>query len=276
MNILSVPFSGRAFFRIPVIRLFSAAVAVLAVLYCPVDAAEQHRSKRFAVKKIGKKTITVRQLKPSGRNIRGTLPPAAEVSIAAERFFAAIGKLPEDFVKRTGIKYVTFLRKPTLKGISIGGVAVGDTIVLSVSSGEKAIFHELFHVFDLHEGKAKKWNRINPKKFVYTGSVYYEAKLTLRQKKRKKKNLASGAFKDDFVSSYAMSNELEDRAETFSCMMVEGKKFLRRVKKSAVMRKKMIYIINMTGRRGLMGKEFWYDHLGITEEYLSDKPEPME
>jgi hypothetical protein len=254
--------------------LLSAVVAVLAVSYCPADAAEQHRNKRFAVKKIGKKTITVRQVKPSDRNLRGILPPAAEVTIAAERFFAAIGKLPEDFVKRTGIKYVTFLRQPTLKGIPIGGVAVGDTIVLSLSSGEGTIYHELFHVFDLHEGKAKKWNRINPKKFVYTGSVYYEAKLTLRQKKRKKTNLTSGAFKDDFVSSYAMSNELEDRAETFSCMMVEGKNFLRRVKKSAVMRNKMIYIINMTGRRGLMVKEFWYNHLGITKEDLSVRPDP--
>jgi hypothetical protein len=70
-------------------------------------------------------------------------------------------------------------------------------------------------------------------------------------------NLEENRYKDDFVSRYAMSEEREDRAETFAFMIVEGNKFLRRTEKSPVMKKKMEYIIDATDRRSLLGKDFW-------------------
>lgn len=258
------------FYRCFLCRLpFILSIAILTLACCHVGAAEKYKESKFDSKKYNNHRITVRQVRPSCNDVTGTLPPFREVSEAAKRFFAALDKLPEGFVKRSGINYVTFLNNPMLKGISVAGLAVGDTMILSLSAREQSIFHELFHIFDLHKKNNSGWAKLNHKKFIYTGSVYYEAKLSKRKRKKKEQNLELGTFNNDFVSSYAMSNELEDRAETFAYMIVEGKRFLQRAQNSIVIKKKMKYIINMTGKRRLIGKDFWCKHFEITKEQLS-------
>ena len=69
-------------------------------------------------------------------------------------------------------------------------------------------------------------------------------------------------FDADFVSRYAMSNEREDRAETFAYMMVEGRNFLRRTQRSHVLKKKMDYIIQITTENNTLSASFWKRHLG--------------
>lgn len=127
------------------------------------------------------------------------------------------------------------------------------------------IYHEFFHIFD-PEVKDKKWKRINRRNFVYTGNVFHEARRSGKKRKSSKLEFTEVDYKSDFVSSYAMSEEREDRAETFADMMTEGKNFLRRIEKNSVIKKKMEYIIELTDKRKLMGREFWQKHLGLPEE----------
>ena len=128
---------------------------------------------------------------------------------------------------------------------------------------------EMFHIFD--QGKRTgNWSKLNHKDFIYTGSDFYERKLIGRKAKLRTKNLEEGRFDDDFVTRYAMSSSKEDRAETFAAMMVEGPDFLKRSRKSAVMKKKMHYIIEMTGSSRLFGAHFWEDHLCLTSEDMAD------
>ncbi|MBE6386036.1 MAG: hypothetical protein E7048_10310 [Lentisphaerae bacterium] len=227
-------------------------------------AAGSNRNKKVYSQKYGRSKITVRQVMPRSKEIAGQLPAPSEVQKAAERFFAAIDELPESFVQRTGLKYVTFLRNPTFKSFPVSGLAGGDTIILQVAFSKETVFHELFHIFD-PKGSSKRWQNLNDRKFIYTGSQYYEAKLSHRKKKRKNQNLSNKTFDADFVSRYAMSNEREDRACTFASMVSEKKNFLRRTEKSPVLRKKMKYIIDSTDRKKLLGKEYWQKIFEVTD-----------
>ena len=69
-------------------------------------------------------------------------------------------------------------------------------------------------------------------------------------------------FAADFVSNYAQTSEVEDRAETFAVMLAEGEKFKLRVQKSRVLYHKMHFIISMTGRKYKLGRTFWQKKLG--------------
>ena len=225
---------------------------MIAVSICSF-AADKQGSKKY-----GRHRIVVRQELPVSQAVDGELPPEDIVPSLAKRFFDALDALPEGFVKRSGLSYVTFLENPTLNGVPCSGVASGDTIILSVSFSPLVVYHELFHIFD-PQRQNKKWTKLNDPKFVYTGSDFYPARLKRSKAKRKEQNLTEAIFDADFVSRYAMSNELEDRAETFAYMVCEKKDFLKRVEKSPVLWKKMIYIINMTDRNKLLGKDFWQD-----------------
>ena len=205
--------------------------------------------------KYGRIRIRVRQETPRG-SVSGRLPPKERIPGQAERFFNAINRLPESFIRRSGIRYVTFLDDLRLNGAPAGGVAGGDTIYLAMNCPETTVYHELFHIFD-PKRKDKLWTRLNPRGFVYTGSAFYDADLSKFKRKRMNGNLEEKKYDADFVSRYAMSFEHEDRAETFSHMIVEGPKFLRRTEKSPVLKKKMEYIIGISGKRDLLGKDFW-------------------
>lgn len=228
------------------------------ILFAGTDiyAKSDYKDNFSNIKKYGRHKIKVRQILPNDKDISGKLPPQEEVKQAAKRFFAALDELPENFVKRSGLKYVTFLENPALKNIRVGGLAVGETMILPVFFRKKTIYHELFHIFD-PKRENKKWRKLNRRGFVYTGSQYYDANLSRRKKKRKKQNLSSRKYNSDFVSKYAMSFEWEDRADTFAYMLVEKEKFLLRTKRSPVLKEKMLFIIEMTDNRKYIGKDFW-------------------
>lgn len=214
--------------------------------------------------KFGRSKIVVRQVLPGKATIGGTLPPQEVAEREARKFFAALEALPEGFIQRSGLKYATFLVRPTLKSIPVGGLASGDTIILHVGFTDKTVYHELFHIFDDHQND-HKWEKLNDSHFIYTGSRYYEAVLSKVKTKHKDQNVESHAFDNDFVSAYAMSNGSEDRAETFASMVSEKHAFLDRAKKSPVLWKKMNFIIDVTDKSKLLGKEFWTRTLGVDD-----------
>lgn len=238
-----------------------AAALLLAAAAEPLCAWERRVYSHFAAKKYGGQRITVRQRTPRG-TVGGILPPPGQVKAAAERFFKALDALPENFVQKSGLRFVTFLERPTHKDIPVGGLASGETIYLNVNCSAQTIYHELFHIFD-PKFADPRWSKLNHKDFIYTGSVYRSAHLSRARRRRVENNVGSGEFNADFVSRYAMSNEREDRAETFAAMMAEGTNFLKRAEKSPVLQSKMRYIIDITSKRKLMGRDFWNNHFQI-------------
>ncbi|MBE6363487.1 MAG: hypothetical protein E7054_07525 [Lentisphaerae bacterium] len=239
------------------------------LLICSLWAVDIFAAERpIERKRYGGKLIRVRQSKPGG-SIRGQLADKEQVAQAAEKFFAIMDKLPKKFVKESKLKFVTFFSTLQLNNAPAAGVAGGDRISLIANFSEKTLYHEMFHIFD--QGKRTGgWSKLNHKEFIYTGSAFYERKLIGRKARQRTKNLEEGRFDDDFVSRYAMSDPKEDRAETFAAMMAEGPDFLKRSRKSAVMKKKMHYIIEMTGTGRLLGTHFWEDHLCLTSEDIDD------
>lgn len=239
--------------------LVRAALLLLLCLAAVTASAKPRDGRRkdnaLPSQKFGRVVISVRQEILSKR-ISGQLLPADRIPKEAADFFQAMQALPESFIARSGLQYVTFLSHVEVNGITAGGVASGDTIYLPVGVSRHAIYHELFHVFD-PEPSDKKWTRLNDREFIYTGSQYYAADLSRSKEKKMTRNLEEKRFSADFVSRYAMSNEREDRAETFAAMVVEGPAFLRRTARSAVLKRKMEYIIEVTGKRKLLGRDFW-------------------
>ncbi|MBR4662251.1 MAG: hypothetical protein IKO93_00120, partial [Lentisphaeria bacterium] len=205
--------------------------------------------------------IRIRQVRSTSYEVKGNLPDDAQVPLLAEKFFKALSVLPPSFMERSRIRYVTFLDDLTLNRAPAGGVANGDTIWLNTKFNAVSVYHELFHTFDPYlMNQNRKWLALNHKNFVYTGSKFMSVKATKFRRKKREDNLATGRFDQDFVSRYAMSNDLEDRAETFAYMIVEGPRFLARTARSSVLQKKMDYIIGMTGKKRLLGKDFWDKH----------------
>ena len=213
-------------------------------------------SKSFQ-KKWGNRSIAVRQ-ELSNKKISGYFPNSRTVEKSAERFYKTLDYLPEQLIRKTRLKYVTFLRDLKLNGQYAGGIASGDTIYLPVDFSTRTVFHEFFHIFDPQKN-SKKWRELNEKKFIYTGSKFYKVEMNSKDKRQVKKNKNSNDIRNDFVSEYAMSFEHEDRAETFAYMIVEGKKFLKRTK-NPVMKAKMEYIMALFIERKLLDQEFWDKH----------------
>lgn len=203
-------------------------------------------------------TIEIRQVQPPG-HISGILPHPDLVTTLSREFFSAIRVLPKEFIQKSGIRYVTFLQDMKFKGFPAAGMAskVTNTIYLSTTFKEKTIYHELYHIFDpIRENQY--WCRLNPHNFIYTGSKYYSENLSRSKSRRANRNVPKYQF--DFVSRYAMSNEREDRAETFAYMILEKRHFLNRTRRSKVLKKKMDYIIEITSKEQLISKSFWYNH----------------
>ena len=212
-------------------------------------------------RRFGKAVIRIRQVRSGNYDVRGNLPDDAQVPLLAEKFFKALSILPSSFIERSKIRYVAFFENLTLNKAPAGGVASGDTIWLNTKFNAITVYHELFHTFDpFLMNQNRKWLALNHKNFVYTGSDFLSVRSTKFRRKRRENNLSTGRFDQDFVSRYAMSNDLEDRAETFAYMIGEGPRFLARTARSSVLQKKMDYIIGMTGKKRLLGKDFWDKH----------------
>ena len=212
-------------------------------------------------RRFGKAVIRIRQVRSGNYDVRGNLPDDSQVPLLAEKFFKALSILPSSFMERSRIRYVTFLDDLTLNKAPAGGVAGGDTIYLNTKFNVVTVYHELFHTFDPYlMNQNRKWLALNHRNFVYTGNDFMSVKATKFRRKRREDNLSTGRFDQDFVSRYAMSNDLEDRAETFAYMIAEGPRFLARTARSSVLQKKMDYIIGMTGKKRLLGKDFWDKH----------------
>jgi hypothetical protein len=195
--------------------------------------------------------------------VRGKVIPVKDQEAELNRFFSALNDLGVKFVRKSGLERVVICRDLTHNGFKCAGVTVGDCIYLNYGFKKRIVYHEIFHVFD-EKQHDPAWSRLNHRDFRYMEISHPKEPLSqartkaLRDRYKKiKRNLEV-----DFVSYYAMSKEREDRAETFACMIEEGPAFLLRAKKSTVLYNKMLYIIDMTGSKSLLGREYWQLRLG--------------
>ena len=201
---------------------------------------------------------------PVRRNLSGyaVAPEVAEAEL--NRFFEALDDLGLKFVRKSGLKRVIICRNLKLNGMPCGGIASGSTILMNAGFSKKTVYHEMFHVFD-SANDDKSWQRLNHKKFIYREIDFPDRPVSRGHKsklKKREKKYGHLNFSKDFASSYAQSNEKEDRAETFAFMVFEGKRFTARAKASPALWGKMHYIIEVTQRRSLFPENFWRDKLG--------------
>jgi len=196
--------------------------------------------------------------------IRGSVLPVSAVEEELERFFQALNELGEGFVRKSGLKYVVICNNLTLNGMRCAGVAAGDTIYMAKGFSKRTVYHEMFHIFD-PKRENKKWQRLNQRKFRYRGIDFPDRPISKKKKKDLQEHYSKHTqdFSRDFVTRYAQSNEVEDRAETFACMIDEGRRFKQRCNKSKVLFNKMLFIVDMTDRSSLLGKDYWCNKLGM-------------
>lgn len=208
--------------------------------------------------------FTIRTQPKFNRFVTGRVIPVSQIENELGRFFQALDELGESFVRKSGLKAVMICDDLKLNGMDCAGVASGDCMYLRRGFSKKTVYHEMFHIFDPKRGN-KKWQNANHKDFRYRGIDFPDKPLSKKQKKNLQKhyNRTKRNFDADFVSKYAQSSEVEDRAETFAIMIEEGRYFIKRANKSPYLHKKMMLIIEMTDRSSLLGKAYWQQKLGI-------------
>lgn len=226
-----------------------------------------------------------------------------------DRFVSIIEELPEGFVKACNIGSVWFSDEIVdMSGQHPRGFAASDGINLVFGCGRDVIYHEMFHKFEccITDAQRREWEELNPKEFIYEGQIWdsftgndkYSRKAAERHIKRIKagkakskrelreevwskkdaKQIAANKTNETvqaaFINSYAQTTPLEDRAEVFRCMIEEGPRFFLRTQRSEHMRRKMEFIMRITGTKKYLGANFWEEHSNVSSggTVLSDMP----
>ncbi len=239
-------------------------VAILIFATVPAAWGARREVGKSARKEAARYRFTIVENAAFTRNLKGKNIPVQEMEHELLRFFAALDELGVSFVKKSGLKRVMICRDLTSLGKPVSGVAGGDCIYLRAGFSKKTVYHEVYHLLD-PEREDTSWIRLNHKKFRYKG-IDHPQRPMRRSDKRKieqhQQKYSHIDFAADFVSGYAQSNEREDRAETFSHMVNDSKRFMQKARRSPVLWRKMQYMIDMTSRKSLLGKTYWQRKLG--------------
>ena len=213
-----------------------------------VDAALQAEYRRL-LRKYGMTIV-------DKSKINGAIPIKLG-DISEERlltFFSSLDMLPISFIRKSGIRKVLFCSSINYNGSAAAGLASGDTIYLASDNGW-VIYHELFHIAD-PQRKNSRWTLLNNRNFIYGGSQFRDAKLTASQRKKMENDTAD--YSADFASDYAMTFEWEDRAETFTLMLMSPKAFAKKAEASPVLAKKGALIREISKRFSSdMDADYW-------------------
>ncbi len=189
--------------------------------------------------------------------ITGRAVSREEIKPLLGQFFAAIDIFPVRFLKRSGLDTVVFCHELKLNGLSAGGVASGNVIYLASSFSSHVVYHELFHVADPCRENTK-WTRLNDKRFAYGGDKFALAEENKREVERPAASRIDAAMRAGFSSDYAMSSEVEDRAEAFAFMVAKPKSFMEQSATSPVLRQKGELVRDIVRDFSpAMNKDFW-------------------
>jgi Putative zinc-binding metallo-peptidase len=175
-------------------------------------------------------------------------------------FFASIDIFPTWFLEATKLNTVVLCRNLRLRGVRAGGVASSNGIIaLDVPIYSPVIYHELFHIADKQRNNPE-WNKLNNKQFVYGGNVFNpdSGKMGNSETQKMVSAKSNAAIRKDFVSDYAMTSEMEDRAETFAMMVSDPQRFEKLAADSPVLKKKAEKVKEIVREFSPgMNKDFW-------------------
>jgi len=191
--------------------------------------------------------------------VTATVLSPEEAKAFLPRFFAAMDIFPVRFLRTTRLHTVVLCRDLKSNGFPAAGLAWSDgRIYLDVTHfNSKTIYHELFHIAD-NLRHNPHWTKLNNKQFVYGGSQYKPVELDRRAQARADAGRSDTEIRKDFVSDYAMTSEVEDRAETFAVMVADPKRFAAMAKESPVLEKKAQLVKKIVRDFApAMNKDFW-------------------
>jgi hypothetical protein len=175
-------------------------------------------------------------------------------------FFASIDIFPTWFLEATKLNTVVLCKKLCLRGVRAGGVASPNGIIaLDVPIYSPVIYHEVFHIADKQRNNPE-WNNLNKKQFVYGGNVFNpdSEKMGNSDTQKMVSAKSNAVIRKDFVSDYAMTSEMEDRAETFAMMVSDPQRFEKLAAASPVLKKKAEKVKGILRDFSPgMNKDFW-------------------
>jgi hypothetical protein len=210
----------------------------------------------------------LRVAKKCGFSIAYTLPEGVtgdvltpeEAKEVLPQFFAAMDIFPVRFLKATKLNTVVLCRNLRLRGQPAGGIASSTGVIaLNVPFHSHVVYHEMFHIADKQPNNPS-WTRLNNRQFVYGGSPFNGG--ADEQNKRDKRKATAQAkpvdIRKDFVSDYAMTSEMEDRAETFAVMVTDPRRFEKLASESPVLRRKAEKVKSIVREFSPgMNRDFW-------------------
>ena len=192
--------------------------------------------------------------------ISGDVLTPNEAKEVLPQFFAAMDIFPVRFLQETRLNTVVLCRNLRMNGQPAGGVATSTgIIVLNVPIHSHVIYHEMFHIADKQRNNSE-WTKLNSKQFVYGGSVFNADTEDLNRGDKRKMTAAKkdADIRKDFVSDYATTSEMEDRAETFAVMVTDPRQFEKLAATAPALKKKAEKVKSIVREFSPgMSKDFW-------------------
>lgn len=210
----------------------------------------------------------LRVAKKCGFTIAYTLPQQVsgevltpdEAKEVLPQFFAAMDIFPVRFLQETKLNTVVLCRNLRLNGQLAGGVASSTGVIaLNVPIHSHVIYHEMFHIADKQRNNVE-WTKLNSKQFVYGGNMFNPDSEEMKKSDKRKMTAAKkdADIRKDFVSDYATTSEMEDRAETFAVMVTDAKQFEKLASANPVLKKKADKVKSIVREFSPgMSKDFW-------------------
>jgi hypothetical protein len=190
----------------------------------------------------------LRVAKKCGFSIAYTLPERVSGDVLTPEeakeflpyFFASLDIFHSRFLQETKLNTVVLCRDLCLNDVRAGGVASTTGIIaIDVPIYSSVIYHEMFHIADKQRNNPE-WTKLNRKQFVYGGNVFNpdEEEMDRSDKQKMDDAKRNRSIRKDFVSDYAMTSEMEDRAETFAVMVTDPRQFEKMASESQVLKRK--------------------------------------
>jgi len=192
--------------------------------------------------------------------ISGDILTPNEAKEVLPQFFAAMDIFPVRFLQETKLNTVVLCRNLRMNGQLAGGVATSTgIIVLNVPIHSHVIYHEMFHIADKQRNNSE-WIKLNSKQFVYGGSIFNADTEDLNRGDKRKMTAAKKDtdIRKDFVSDYATTSEMEDRAETFAVMVTDHRQFEKLASTAPALKRKAEKVKSIVREFSPgMNKDFW-------------------
>lgn len=186
-----------------------------------------------------------------------------------ELFQREFNKYPKDFIKKTELKHVAFVKNLSFSGQLRTAVPDHKREILfldfargthSLTYQKHVIHHEFYHMIEEQFNgdpywKDPNWLVLNEKNFKYgKGGATVQGKSDMYELTHPEKG---------FINLYSMTGVEEDKAEIYASLFIkaESRKINRWINKDPILRKKVRYMKDfLFNRCQHMNSEYWRDY----------------